>query len=201
MARGHFKFYRNGTRYTPSKTRWAHASDVIYAAVAFAEEKFLNEFQTTLEKQCYNLLESAILFRDAAGGHNFTGNLINSIIIGLYRQGILQYAWIPADEFGIKEPIREQMTAPGVYRFRPDWDGTMHSSYKPQMPADSSINGIAAAQRKLGEYKPSRNYLFEILVLYGADYASWVEMKRGTTGFAALSNHIHSINWNAMTPF
>ena len=129
------------------------------------EQQFLDELEKTLIFVCEDLMASAVDFRlNAPGAHNFTGNLINSIVINLYRDGKLVKQTTPSDVYDIRGPIRAMMSAPRKYFFKEDWEG-------------------------------------EILVVYTAPYAEWVEMERQTTGFAQMSEYVKSFDWHMSVPF
>lgn len=138
--------------------------------------------EETLREWCDDLLYSAIKWRlrDPLA-HNFTGNLINSIVVGLYRNQTCIYACYAAGK--VPKAIRPKMSGPRKrsYVFRPDYEGVNGSKYRPEIPTDKGW-GENDAENFLMSYKPQGNNMFDIVVAYPVEYGEWVEMERGTTG-------------------
>ena len=179
------------------------ASESIIGVLENLEEKYLNALEVTLNAQCMNILEHAILFRESSPNkHNITGNLLTGIMVCLFRRGKLIRTFTPVDDLGVKSPIRTQMTAPNRYHFNPDYEGDS-AHIKATVRADSTSFGQDQALKWVRRrYKVSRKHLFEILVVYGADYAEWVEHERGTAGFASTVSFVKAIDWSLdSTPF
>ena len=177
------------------------ATESIDGVLACVEEKYLDALQVTLIQDCKNILERAISYRESAPGkHDITGNLLTGIMVGLFRRGKLIGAISPVDEFGLPSPIRTQMSAPYKYFFKHDYEGAT-SKYKPQAKADSSQYAVDQAYKWIRRnFRTSRKHYFEILVVYGADYAEWVEHERGTAGFANTVAYIKSVDWSYGIP-
>lgn len=204
-----FTFGRNWKMWTPDKKTSglsrprarSGATESIEAVLASVEEKYLDALQVTLIAQCQNILEKAINFRESAPGkHDYTGNLLTGIMVGLFRKGKLIGAISPEDEFGLPSPVRTQMSHPYKYFFKRDYEGG-ESKIKPPVVADTSLHGAEQAYKWIRRnYKTSRKHYFEILVVYGADYASWVEHERGTAGFANTVAYIKSVDWSYGIP-
>lgn len=160
------------------------------------EQQFLDELEKTLIIICEDLMAKAVEFRlNAPGAHNFTGNLINSIVINLYRDGKLVKQTTPSDVYDIRGPIRAMMSAPRKYFFKEDWEGEK-SRYFPQVAVGKGLWG-----NQKFRYRSSKRNIFEILVVYTAPYAEWVEMERQTTGFAQMSEYVKSFDWHMSVPF
>lgn len=168
-------------------------------------EDFRKQQYDKLEKKliryCGTLLTQAINARLSADkAHNFTGNLINSIVVGLFREGNLVMFVTPGQEQGIDRPIMKKMSYPFKYFFSEtkkktkgghhsvglDWDQTHPSSYyKPEMKTNL-IWGFTDAKRFINTYPADKNVAFQIVVGYTTEYASFVESKRGTTGYLRM---------------
>lgn len=154
-----------------------------------------------LIKYCGDILTQAIDARlSADNAHNFTGNLINSIVVGLFREGELVMFVMPSDEQGIDRPIMKKMSYPFKYFFSEtkkrtkgghnsvglDWDQTHPSSYyKPELKTNL-IWGFTDAKRFIRSYTVPKNVVFQIVVGYTTEYASFVEAKRHTTGYMRM---------------
>lgn len=167
-------------------------------------QKFRKEQYDLLEaklvKFCGKIMSQAIDARLLAdGAHNFTGNLINSIVVGLFREGKL-VMYVSPDPWVVDKPIMKKMTYPFKYYFSEsnkksrggrrslglDWDQTHPSSfYSPEMKTNKSYGGTDA-KRFIQSYNASPNMVFQIVVGYTTEYASFVESKRGTTGYMQM---------------
>lgn len=149
---------------------------------------------------CGKLLNEAVEARldssISGKGHNFTGNLINSIVVGLFREGNLVMFVTPSDAGQeIERPVRKKMTYPFKYYFSEnkkkskyglDWDQTHPSSYyEPELKTNLSY-GNADAKRFIRTYPVNKKVVFQIVVGYTTEYASFVEAKRGTTGYLQM---------------
>lgn len=144
----------------------------------------------TLDEVCKNLLLDAVVRnRRGKDAHQYTGNLINSIVVILHSkpEGITSYYFAYDD---LKAPIRKEMSAmtsrgntrKNAVHFRPDWQGTPHSSYRPTVVTDGST-GPQDARAFAASWKPETGLPFEICVAYTSEYAEWVEKERQTTGY------------------
>lgn len=134
------------------------------------------------------ICDDAIRFRQTAPGkHNFTGNLINSIVAVVYRDRSPRYARYAAQLVG-KPAIQCKMTAypgekPRRYRFELDWDGAK-SQYDAEVVTDEGY-GKDDAEAFVNGYRPSAQG-WVITVAYPVEYAPYIERERQTTGIMAL---------------
>ena len=144
----------------------------------------------TLDHICQNLLLDAVIQNRLRNpeSHQYTGNLINSIVVILYEKSEgVQSSYFAYDR--LREPIRKEMTAlttrgtkrKNAIHFRPDWQNTPHSMYTPEVATDESF-GPSDARSFASSWKPSTKSAFEICVAYTSEYAEWVETQRQTTG-------------------
>ena len=160
---------------------------------AFSEfyQEMNNRIYDELDKFCQNLLLEAVIAnrRGAPGAHQFTGNLINSIVVIMFdKDGGIQTNYFAYDR--LKNPIRREMssrTTRGTVRknavhFSPDWQNTPESIYKPEVVTDRSL-GPDDAKSFASSWTPTTGAPFEICVAYTSEYAGWVEEHRKTTGF------------------
>lgn len=114
--------------------------------------------------------------------HDFTGNLLNSIVVCLYRERKPILAWYAYES--IDNAIAPKMTAPKRYWFESDYQNT-ESAYHYKSPAEVETDmgfGENDAKRFFMGYKPKGKNMFDIIVAYTTEYAEWVEMHRHTTG-------------------
>lgn len=147
-----------------------------------------------LVKYCGTILRQAIDARlFAKDAHNFTGNLINSIVVGLFREGRLVMFVVP-DTIEIERPIMRKMRFPFNYYFSDDrsrskygrdYDQARSSYYEPELTTNL-VYGNADARRFIKSYTPAKNAVFQIVVGYTTEYASFVETKRHTTGYMQM---------------
>lgn len=146
-----------------------------------------------LDEWCVEILRKAVFERlHPMGGHNFTGNLINSICVLLYRRSkgtvTSYFAW---DKAGLKLPIRRELsgvTARKKHRknrvwLRPDWNGEQSVLRGSDLIGTDQSWGQNDAANFARTWLPKNGNLdFVICVAYTSEYASFVEHERGTTG-------------------
>lgn len=154
------------------------------------KEKYYDTLESKLDRLCRDLIDKAVDFRlTDPEAHDFTGNLINSIVCALYRKGQLIRTYHPYD---IMPPIQNKMTSPKHYYFTRDWRGD-ESYYEPEIKTDTG-NGRRDAERFVSTYISMKGAEFEVLVAYTTEYAAWVEMERVTTGYMYLFQYVNAIN-------
>ena len=160
-------------------------------------EKKAEVYYTSLEKDldllCQNLVEAAVAFRlQAPESHNFTGNLLNSIVCALYKRGTLVRSYHPK----VKPAVARKMSIrKSKYYFRIDYEGGP-SRFSPDVITNKGF-GERDATKFVREYKSSKDNIFEIVVAYTTEYALWVENNNQTTGYMRLKDFITSINIDA----
>lgn len=144
--------------------------------------------ESTLVEWCYQIRDLAVRFRETTQkGHNFTGNLINSIVVILYIKGKGKMSFYGSD--ATKKPISNEMSATTVrgtqrkkmYAFHPDWS-QRDSTYMPKIPTDRS-RGDEDARIFSETYQPTLKTKYTIVVAYTSEYAEWVEEQNKTTGY------------------
>lgn len=164
---------------------------VINEGVKKIEWHIHDEVLKRLDDICRNLLLDAVIEnrRRHPSAHQFTGNLINSIVVILFdRMEGAQYDFFAYDR--LRAPIRREMSArtsrkttrKNAIHFRPDWQNTPHSMYRPEVETDESY-GPQDARAFASSFRPLTNKMFEICVAYTSEYAEWVEINNHTTGF------------------
>ena len=163
---------------------------VIDKAFKGFEKQILSQTEERLKSWCYDLMVLAYKNRlSNPRAHDFTGNLINSIMVGLYRKGNPTYVCIVGDRGVVKAPITGKMRVRAsqlgysakMYRFKKDWSGRK-SAYVPTVNTDGG-NGVRDASEFFRSYRPSGRNAFDVVVAYPVEYASWVEQERQTTGY------------------
>lgn len=154
----------------------------------YVSEK-MDALEIKMRNYCEEILDRAIDFRlSNPRAHNFTGNLINSIVVGLYREGHLVFAATPGANLGIDPPIRRKMTYPKKYYFGEkqklgmDWDTVPSSFYEPEMVTRQTLGGTDA-KNFINSYKADKKAMFQIVVAYTTEYAAFVDRQRSTTGY------------------
>lgn len=147
-----------------------------------AFEEYRKQMEDEIEKKCKQycvwIVEKAIDERRSAG-HNFTGNLITSIVVCLYKKKKPLAAFFAEDY--LKKAIDGKMTAGGAYVFRMDYDDEEETRYVPEVETDMGY-GKKDAINFYRSYKPTGNNLFDIVVAYPVEYADFVERERQATG-------------------
>lgn len=139
-----------------------------------------------IENLAQNLIYEAIKARMAEPeAHNFTGNLLNSIVAAVYKDKELDKAFFASDT-GIRQPRYYEMTAShGRYHFKIDYSG-QESNYEPEIET-LHRKGKDDAYEFISTYRPTVNG-FVVVVAYTAEYATWVEIERSTTGYIRTLN-------------
>lgn len=143
------------------------------------KDSVLGESEKELDKFCFYLLERAVWSRDAGGGHNITGNLINSLVALLYKKGQFVSAYF-AYEYMNRPPVRVKMTAGKKYFVSPTWDGGTFAG-KVGVETDEGW-GYNDAIGLASSYKASPKNLFEIVVAAPVEYAPYIKFDTGLGG-------------------
>lgn len=146
-----------------------------------------HEILKELELFAQNLVVKAMEFREKnPQKHDFTGNLLNSIVAAVYRNKNFEKAFF-SGESGIRKPRYYEMTAShGNYHFKIDYEGKT-SNYKPTIET-LRTKGLDDAYEFISTYSPDING-YVLVVAYTTDYAEWVENQRATTGFLASKKY------------
>lgn len=142
----------------------------------------LDTAEGELRQWCWKMLESAIRYRESnPEAWNYTGNLLNSIVVCLYREKSPVIAYFSSSL--VPEAIQPKMSGPRrrAYVFRPDYEGVYGSRYRPEVPTNRGW-GKDDAENFFESYIPTGRNLFDIVVAYTVEYANWVQQARGTTG-------------------
>lgn len=145
--------------------------------------------EVTREKMnqwCWQILESAVRSRENdPNAHDFTGNLLNSIVVCLYEEGKPYAPYFASDL--VPPAIRPKMRKIRLsnhrrigYRFYPDYSGS-NSVYIPTVDTNGGW-GREDAEEFFASYRPGGKNMFDIVVAYTVEYANWVQMQRQTTG-------------------
>lgn len=159
-----------------------HNADIIKEGFKNYRKYILDATERELKKYCWGLLNSAITSRERNDrAYNYTGNLLNSIVVCLYRKGQPVIAYFSSSL--VPEAIYPKMSGPRKrsYVFRPDYEGVYDSKYRPTVPTNKGW-GKDDAERFFEEYTPRGRNMFDIVVAYTVEYAEWVEVQRQTTG-------------------
>ena len=125
--------------------------------------------------------------QESNGAHNFTGNLINSIVVCLYKNKEPINAYYAAQYVPKAIQVKMRYRKRKSYRFNPDYDGEK-SHYLPTVQTNGGW-GEDDARRFFQSFVPGGKNLFDIVVAYPVEYGKWVEMKRGTTGILRTYEH------------
>lgn len=167
----------------------------ILDAIDDYRKKIIDEVESRCREYCQELCTSAIRFRkEHKDAHDFTGNLINSIVVGLYKQGKPLVAYYSSEQ-GIKKAIMPKMSRNPKYRkrynFNPDYSGN-NSVYRASVITDKGW-GEEDAKRFFQSYQPNNKDLFHIVVAYTVEYADFLYGWRGTEGFVETFTHAQKV--------
>lgn len=172
-------------------------SQIIRAAIAEYKTKIYEEVGNRCRKFCMDLCQEAIKDRrNTPGAHDFTGNLITSIVVCMYKDGVAQDAWYAS--MYLQKAIRIKMRQRPVrkrYYFKQDYSGEAKTTYTPSedSPKVSGRFGVDDAKEFFRSYRPPGKHLYDIVVAYPVEYAEWVEMHRSTTGILQTYAHAEQV--------
>lgn len=155
------------------------------AAFRRFEKQIRDVGRQRIEKWCMDLVTTAVKMRlGDPKAHNFTGNLLNSIVVCMYENSSPYKAFYAADDGRVHNAIMPKMTA----RSRPysfvksgDYEGRP-SHYTATVETDRGW-GIDDAKEFFASFKPDGRNMFDVVVAYPVEYADWVQMQRNTTGY------------------
>lgn len=156
----------------------ASNTHILQDGMAKYHKRILDEVEKRCRAFCEDLCLKAVIAREKGSGHNYTGNLLNSIVVCLYKNGSPREAWYSQDIVG--PSIARKMSSPQHYVFKRDFDN-QESEYNPQIVTDKGF-GEQDAINFFRSYRPKGRNVFDIVVAYTVEYADWVEKERGTTG-------------------
>ena len=167
-------------------------------AVNKAFKEFAKEIEEAsmkwVREYARSIVYKAIEFRlNDQAAHNFTGNLLNSIVAAVYYNKEFKDAFF-SGETGIRQPRYYEMTAShkgnGHYHFKIDYEGK-ESNYTADIET-LRRKGLDDAYEFISTYTPSIKG-FVIVVAYTTDYATFVEQQRKTTGFLSTFRYANKV--------
>lgn len=147
------------------------------------KEQIYAKTEQRLRKWCVELVTTAIRMRlGDPNAHNFTGNLLNSIVVCLYKDGDPLDVFYAAGREGVKSARMPKMTARTKPYFfaRGDYDGA--NSYFTATIETNKGWGVDDARAFFTSFRPDGRNMFDIVVAYTTEYAEFVQMARNTTG-------------------
>jgi len=148
-----------------------------------------------VESYAQGIIYKAIEFRkNQPGAHDYTGNLLNSIVAAVYYNKELKRAFF-SGESGIRQPRYYEMTASRgkPYFFKVDYEGK-RSYFDPEIET-LRRKGIDDAYEFVSTYQPNMNG-FVVVVAYTTEYAEFVELQRATTGYLNTFNYAKKLGMN-----
>lgn len=158
----------------------ASNAHILQDGMAKYHKRILDEVEKRCRDFCEELCQEAVHARESAPGkHDFTGNMMNSIVVCLFKLGTPREAWYSQDI--VKPSVSRKMSTPSHYVFKHDYQDEI-SSYVPQIATDKGW-GEQDAINFFRSYRPKGRNAFDIVVAYTVEYADWVEKERHTTGF------------------
>jgi hypothetical protein len=113
--------------------------------------------------------------------HDVTGNLINSLAVGIYYKGQLQRV-VGAANTGIDAPTMKSLKYKQVYPLETYWDGTSvgKNRFKADfIGANNAQSGRSLAIWTLQRYHPAKSATYSLVVIAPMSYARWVETHIG----------------------
>jgi hypothetical protein len=164
------------------------AQDLAVVAKAFEDFKNTTVHDETIKHlrlHCQNILIKAVQNRlrmSHTKGHDYTGNLLNSIVVVLYQDGEIADIWSAGEQGQVEKPKFRKMTArKRMYVYSNDYS-RVSSRYRAEVPTNRGF-ADEDVQSFLNRNRPSIQKGFCVTVAYTVEYAEWVEIERGTTGF------------------
>lgn len=151
------------------------------------KEAIIQEIENRCSKYIEQLLDAAIKYRlTNPDAYDFTGNLVNSICVGLWRENKLVKAVYSSDK--VPKAVWSKATAmydadgnPVRHYLAYDYSGGVDT----WLTAEVNTNrgwGKTDAMMFINSYIPNSGMLFDIAVAYTTEYALFVERVRKTTG-------------------
>lgn len=168
----------------------------ILRAIDGYKEAILADVERRCEDYCEELVWSAINFRRrTSDAHDFTGNLLGSIVVGLYKNRQPVAAFYSAEK-GIAKAIQPKMSSTKKgrrrkYFYDPDYSGST-SVFRAEIKTNEGW-GEEDARKFFQSYRPTGKNIFDIVVAYTVEYAKWIEMERMTTGIFATYQNAKSV--------
>ena len=157
---------------------------VVEKAFKAFDRQVRDETRRELNLWCWSIVESAVRARlNNPEAHNFTGNLLNSIVVCLYENGRPYAPYYASDVPGVTSAIRRKMKPVLEKRIylRRDYEGRS-SVYTPTVDTNGGW-GRDDAEAFFTMFRPDGKNMFDVVVAYTVEYADWVDMQRKTTGF------------------
>lgn len=154
------------------------------------EKVIYDKTRKMLIKWCWDLVRASVKMRlEDPKAHNFTGNLLNSIVVCLYEDGVPRSAYYAAEEGNVRSAIMHKMTdRKKPYFFsKGDYDGKT-SSFHASVHTDGGW-GIDDARAFFNSFRPEGRNSFDIVVAYTVEYANFVQMQRNTTGILEMQGY------------
>lgn len=154
------------------------------AAFKRFEKQIRDVGRQRIEKWCNELVAAAVKMRlEDPKAHNFTGNLLNSIVVCMYENGSPYKAFYAADG-RVKSAIMPKMTArsrPYSFGKSGDYEGRP-SHYTATVSTDGGW-GLDDAKEFFASFRPEGRNMFDVVLAYTVEYADWVQSQRNTTGY------------------
>lgn len=171
---------------------------IVHEAIAGYKTAIFDEVENRCRKFCTDLCQEAIRARkNAPGAHNFTGNLINSIVVCLYRNREPINAYYAAQYVPKAIQVKMRFRKRKRYRFKVDYDGPADGGrkYNYYLPTVQTNGGWGEddARHFFQDYVPKGKNLFDIVVAYPVEYGNWVETQRSTTGILQSYAHAEAV--------
>lgn len=165
---------------------------IIHKAFADYRKEIFDEVENRCRKFCTDLCQEAIKARqNNEAAHNYTGNLINSIVVCLYRDKEPINAYYAAQYAPKAIQVKMRLRKRKHYRFNPDYEGDK-STYLPEVQTNGGW-GEDDARHFFQDYVPKGRNLFDIVVAYPVEYGKWVEAKRSSTGILQAYSHAEAV--------
>lgn len=181
------------------------------------------QLDAEMDSKCVTLarqvLQRALYYREQLVtndiGHNYTGNFINSIVCGVWKNGA-NISMLLGSKIVGREPIMAKMTnrkngGGRTYLFNqalkkkisaknkdayvvhkgPDFDDTA-SQYSAEVRTNTAKRGYADALDFIKNFRPHIRKGYVIALGYPVEYAAYIEKLRASTGLALLEDEFTS---------
>ena len=180
------------------------------------------QLDAEMDSKCVTLarqvLQRALYYREQLTandiGHNYTGNFINSIVCGVWKNG-LNISILLGSKLVGKPPIMAKMTAKKDRSFRryrfgdkfrdkmnttdgypkgvngPDWSDA-YSTFLADVLTNTSKMGMQDAMDFISNFRPHIRKGYVIALGYPVEYAEEMEKYRASTGLALVEDEYSS---------
>ena len=152
---------------------------IIHNAIADYKTAIFDEVEKRCRKFCTDLCQEAIKARqNNEAAHNYTGNLINSIVVCLYRDKEPINAYYAAQYVPKAIQVKMRLRKRKHYRFNPDYDGEK-SHYLPEVQTNGGWGEDDARNFwKMGRSETCKHWYFASILTCRSSWCNLFEVDK-----------------------